>query len=394
MTEIFDPLRKLLLDVCSPVKAEAQTALLKQRLLRVDPERLAKLAAIEFLTPIFYYNLRNFNLQEYKEVLPQLKNSYMTNTARNILLLKQIKSLKHQAERNGIDIILLKGSALSISIYNEVGLRPMADVDIFVRQRHVEKIKEFMERDNMHPLFTDINQNWFSTIRSHIVPYQSSDNTLSLEAHTRLFDDRFIHFTETDPFQKTREIKWDNGSFVILEPYTAFIYVLYHFAIHHNFSFRLRDMLDLAYMISAYTIKYEKILPLIEDTHAQGLFMPFIDTAFELAGIKSEAHGTARLNHAYVYWTNSVAMKYIPIQISSRLSDATLRIATVLTCGIRRWGLQTLKPTGYEISLFYKTTKQGGLLKRAGMILWIIGVCIGYTAMFPLFYIITKIKKD
>jgi hypothetical protein len=406
MTELFDPFRKLLLALCSPVKSTEQIKLSKQTLSKTAPERVLKLAAIEFLSPLLYYHLKQLNMPGYNGILPHLKDSYMKNTARNVLLLKQIKLLKKRAEQDGIQIILLKGAGLAISVYNEIGLRPMADIDILVHQQHTKRIMELMKDGNMHPLFKDTNQNWLYSIKSHIMPYQSDDNTLSLEVHTRLFDDRFIQFAKLNPFENTRTVTWDNESFLMPDPYTEFIYGLYHLAIHHNFSFRLRDIVDLQYMASYYKLVPEKIFSYIDSTHAAGLFLPLIHTAFEIPNqvqddkikiigkpAKQGHHDTAAITHAYLFWTNSVVMKYLPIQLSSRLSDATLRIATVLTSGIKIWLPRIFHFTDYEVSLFYKSPKHRGMFKRAGMALWLISVAIVYAIVLPLFYIKVKVQN-
>ncbi len=406
MTELFGPFRKLLLDLCSPVKSTEQIKSLKQKLGKITPESVLKLAAIEFLSPLLYYRLKQLNVPGYNGILPQLKDSYMKNTARNVLLLKQVKLLKKRAEQDGIQMILLKGAGLAISVYNEIGLRPMADIDILVHRQHTERIKELMEHDNMHPLFEDTNQDWLFNIKSHFVPYQSEDNTLSLEVHTRLFDDRFIQVADIDPFQGARTVNWDNESFLIPDPNTAFIYGLYHLAIHHNFSFRLRDIVDLQYLASYDNLVPEKIFSFLDSTHAAGLFLPLIPTAFKILNrvqddekkiigksAKQGHYDTAAITHAYLYWTNSVAMKYLPIQLSSRLSDATLRIATLLTSGIKIWLPRVFRFTDYEVSIFYKSQKHLGIFKRAGMALWLISVAIAYAIVLPLFYIKAQVQK-
>ncbi len=392
MTGLFDPLRKLLADTCSPVKSAEKIKQLKYKLSKIKPEKLKKLADTEFLPPLLYYHLKTFNIPGYSHMLPQLKDSYMRNTARNVLLLKQLKALKKQAEQKGIKIILLKGAALAMSVYNEIGLRPMDDIDILVEQKHVDRIKELMEQNSMHPLFKDTNQNWLFNIKSHIVPYQTDDSILSLDVHTRLFDDRFIHFAELKPFENTFTINWDNESFLTLDPYTAFIYGLYHIAVHHNFSCKLRDIIDLSYAVSYYGLVPEKIFSYIDSTHAAGLFLPLIDTTFELSGVKPEHHNAATISHAYLYWTNSVVMKYLPIQASSRLSDPALRIATVLTSGVKKWMLHIFRFTDYEVSIFYKSQK-GGILKKAFMGIWTIVIAIIYIVVLPLFYIKVKVQK-
>ncbi len=388
---LFNTSRTLLIDICAPAKSNLRITIIKNRLTHIDFKKLVKLASMEFLSPLLYHNLKTIITTLGPEISAYLKNSYMQNTARNILLLKRIKLLKQAAEKYGIDIILLKGSAFAVSIYNEVGIRPMADVDILIKKEHIRKMKELMKEQSMYALFKTLRGKWFEEVKSHITPYQSADDILSLEIHTRLFDDRFIPFPPLNPFERTMKIKWDNENFYVLEPMTSFIYTLYHMSIHHNYSFRLRDFIDLSYLITAYSLEYGKIITYIEKTQAKGLFEPIMDTAFENAGIINKPEHTG-VSDAYIYYVNSVVMKRVPIQISSRLTEATVRIATLMTSGFKKWAARIFKFTDYEVSVFYKTTSELPVLKRVIMGMWIISVGAGYLLIFPFFACIRKIR--
>lgn len=393
MKDLFDPLRRLLLDICSPVKSDEFIKNIKQRLVISNPYALLKLASIEFLSPLLYYELKSLNIQKYEDIFSQLKDIYIRNTARNILLLKQIKLLKRMAEKQSIKIILLKGVGLAMAVYNEVGLRPMTDIDILVEQQYVEQIKRLMNHINLHPLFADTNQDWLYKIKSHIMPYQSDDNILSLEVHTRLFDNRFIYFKETFPFEQTLTIKWDNESFLILEPHTAFVYMLYHIAIHHNFSFKLRDIVDLQYMVTYFKLNKNKILTCIRGTNSIGLLMPLINIAFEPSSSTVQQREISNV-HSYLYWSNSVMMKYLPIQLASRLSDVTLRLSTLLTSGIKYWLPRIFRFTDYEVLIFFRTKSPNNIFKKIGMVLWLLIVAITYIVCYPVFRIGSFLFKD
>ncbi len=212
----------------------------------------------------------------------------------------------------------------------------MADVDILIKKEHILKMKELMKEQSMYALFKTLSGKWFEEVKSHITPYQSADDILSLEIHTWLFDDRFIFLTPLNPFECTMKIKWDNENFYVFEPMISFIYTLYHMAIHHNYSFRLRDFIDLSYLITAYSLEYGNIITYIDKTQAKGLFEPIMYTAFENAQIIYKPEHTG-ISDAYIYYINSVVMKRVPIQISSRLTEAIPGIATLMTSGFRKW---------------------------------------------------------
>ncbi len=391
MRELFDSYKRLLLDVCSPAATDG----LREKLERAEPEKLKEMADRELLSPLFYHRIKAAGIHSYDNVLPPLKDVYLRNTARNTLLLRQLKTLNARSGREGIRPIVLKGAALAASVYDGPGLRLMTDVDVLVRPEDIGRMRAVMEHNGMHPLNGGADPSGMYAIKSHIVPYQSADDTLSLEVHTRLLDDRFMQFPDIDAFDNTRGVTWDNETFLVLGPVQSFLYTLYHVTIHHNFSFRLRDIVDLSYLIARGDIAPDEIISSIASKGAAGLLMPVVDTALALAGVTPGRVHAARAAHVFLYWTNrtdSPLLKSLPVQVSSRLPDPALRIAVMLTSGVGKWLPHIFGFTDFEVAKFYGTAKGNGTVRKCGMRLWLAAVGAPYLIGLIVFSATSRIK--
>ena len=90
------------------------------------------------LLPLVYRNLSNHGVQS-DPLLVKMKEIYKRTWFKNTLLFNQILPILHSLQAAGIDLLLLKGSALTIEYYKDYGLRPMADFDILIRLADVPK---------------------------------------------------------------------------------------------------------------------------------------------------------------------------------------------------------------------------------------------------------------
>jgi hypothetical protein len=79
--------------------------------------------------------------------LGRLKGLYRFTWARNQLLLNLGADAIRELERSGIETLALKGAALSVLVYRDLGVRPMDDFDVLVRRdRAVDAIAVLRRR--------------------------------------------------------------------------------------------------------------------------------------------------------------------------------------------------------------------------------------------------------
>ena len=86
------------------------------------------------VAPLLYYNLKMAdNTKIPPQAMNELKIMYHANAFHNILYYNALGKVLKVLKNIGIEVIVLKGAALAETVYRDIGLRPMGDVDILVK---------------------------------------------------------------------------------------------------------------------------------------------------------------------------------------------------------------------------------------------------------------------
>jgi hypothetical protein len=75
-----------------------------------------------------------------------MKRIYAESMLINRHLLKVLKDLDYGLAEKGIRAIVLKGAALLNTVYKDIALRPMEDIDVMVRPENIHDLKEILEQ--------------------------------------------------------------------------------------------------------------------------------------------------------------------------------------------------------------------------------------------------------
>ncbi len=102
----------------------------------------------EGLDGIIFYNLSQHK-QEY--IIPdwafeQLKQNYLNNAGRNLFISRQIENIFAEFALEEIPLLLLRGADFFKSLYPDMGMRAMSDVDMVVHKKDLPKVKALFER--------------------------------------------------------------------------------------------------------------------------------------------------------------------------------------------------------------------------------------------------------
>ena len=81
-----------------------------------------------------------------EKILSRWRQAYLSTASYNILLLHELVELYKVFQRYQIEPILLKGAALFFGIYRDnLGVRPLCDVDMFIQSGHLEQLKSCLK---------------------------------------------------------------------------------------------------------------------------------------------------------------------------------------------------------------------------------------------------------
>jgi len=120
-------------NVSNEYSLEKVKTLLKHDL---DWDEVLKSADWHGIEPLLYHNLKNIPESEYipKEIMSKLNKSFYQTTASNMAIYDELNLVLEEFQKRDIPAIVIKGAALAKTVYGNIGLRPMIDIDLLVKK--------------------------------------------------------------------------------------------------------------------------------------------------------------------------------------------------------------------------------------------------------------------
>jgi len=196
-----------------------------------------------------------------KEVLPStlyqgLRNQTFKSIARNSFIMSALRDVAEVLSSAGMIPVLLKGTALELSVYGESGLRPMSDADILLPREQCMKAWRVLQSAGFRPL--PFKSPLHRLIPLHIGKHLPSlvKGGFSLEIHHGLWWGIRTGVTLKMIDQSTGHGAWgmEHGVNVkIPPPGLHFLYLVSHLVQHEkDGNSQLRQYNDLVAMIDHY----------------------------------------------------------------------------------------------------------------------------------------------
>ena len=173
----------------------------------------------------------------------KLYNIYYLTVRKNIKLLHALNTILDDLKSEGIEVALLQGMALLQEAYEDVGLRPMKDMDLWVLPGNYQQLIEVLARQKFN--------------RDRLYPNTYRRGEILLDIHTHLlWADRIktreylLGKRQEEIFQKSIRIDLDGRQVVCLGPQDHFLYLGLH-ALKHNFE-RLIWLVDIKSLVAGW----------------------------------------------------------------------------------------------------------------------------------------------
>jgi putative nucleotidyltransferase-like protein len=99
-----------------------------------DWELLMKEAQAEGVGPLLYWALtRSGKIPRLPQVIANcLRAMYFSTRMNNEQIVQELVTLSRRFDEAGISVVVLKGSCFALTIYPDLGLRPMVDIDLLI----------------------------------------------------------------------------------------------------------------------------------------------------------------------------------------------------------------------------------------------------------------------
>lgn len=218
-------------------------------------ERLIALAQQHNVAPVLYARIKKRGGPPPPVIAEQLRQIYLASAIRNLNLFQELGKILRVLQAANIPVIPLKGACLAEKVYGNIGLRPMGDVDLLIKQNDLAQALGalrslgFASERSFDPIAEQ-------TVSQYMLPL-SKPGGLRVEMHWTIMCPRYKgHFENGDLEQlwsRAKTATIGGVSVLMFSPTDLLLHLCLHTSVHHRFDFAgLRNYLDIALVIHRY----------------------------------------------------------------------------------------------------------------------------------------------
>ncbi len=310
------------------------------------------------LAPLLFYTLRHEGMLDLAPaaVRQRLSEEYYASVRRQLLFNAELESVLAALRNQGVVPLLLKGVVLAETTYPDVGLRPMADIDILVHAADLPRVRQALQ-----PLGYCTNANGAEPTGEFFNGELSfakgaHTETLTLEFHQALVH----HWNFTAPLKIDSDALWQRAQPLILagQPVVQLsaedmlLHLCLHRGMHHGFT-GLPGYVDIAWMVATQRsrLNWERLAARARAYQAEAIVFLALQLAHDLLGAAVPDHALTSL--APARWRQRLLSRLIDldliltVDVAPTQEDAgrVLNVAVIDTLpGVIAWLWQRLFP--------------------------------------------------
>jgi len=104
-------------------------------------------------------------------LIGRLQADYYKTAGRVLEMTEEARRVLRAFQERGIEAILLKGVFLANQVYDTPGVRPMGDVDLLVRERHLPDAEAILLRLGYQQVREVMPERWEEDLHHHLAPF-------------------------------------------------------------------------------------------------------------------------------------------------------------------------------------------------------------------------------
>jgi hypothetical protein len=203
------------------------------------------------------YHLRNPDLNTLvpQRILQQLQNLNYVSLGRNVLLQDSLSKLLSAFSQEGIPVIVLKGAALLGSVYQDISLRPMSDLDILIHPEDLDRAEAIALRQGYAQIWGEETRDDAITNGRHLPNLIHREKQIMLEIHHHIVGaNEPYHFDLSGFWARAVPLKTLGAGALTLSPEDLLIHLSIKFLLdrHYNSGSALGQLCDISEVIKHY----------------------------------------------------------------------------------------------------------------------------------------------
>lgn len=207
------------------------------------------------LFPLLYHNLTQMGMKDaftekYKGVT---KRTWLFNQN----LLHKASGLFDGLNKRSIPFCLLKGGAMALSVYKDLSLRPMDDIDLLISKKNVSQAASLLNDLGFHSMIPDVDISDYFDFR-HSLGFRNDEGFI-IDLHCYILED-CCGDGELHPFYDlTVGCSYKDREIQVPQPTEHLFHTIVH-GMRWNPTSSVRWVSDSCKLIEAYPIKWNKLL--------------------------------------------------------------------------------------------------------------------------------------
>jgi len=211
-----------------------------------DPNQLVDLAIQNGVGGLLYRNFQKAGVLD--QISPaasqRLQSIYYQTVRLNLKLIHDLRAVLKRLDQDNVNAVLLQGIALLNPVYEDVGLRPMKDIDLWVLPDDYDRFVHSLEAVGYE------KEEFYPTT------YVKDETAIDINTHI-LWADRIkargllLNKSQENIFQNTVRTDFEDQTALCLNPYDQVLYLSLHVIKHH--AERLIWLLDIKGLVDEWT---------------------------------------------------------------------------------------------------------------------------------------------
>jgi hypothetical protein len=190
-----------------------------------------------------------------KDVTQKMRSISYSNLARNMILQDELVRIVTEFNSQNVPVIILKGAAMLESIYRDISLRQMSDLDILVRPEHLDKAEKIaLEQGYNFLVDTEIQKQTKEGCR-HLANLWHREKKIVLEIHHHIVSPNESYQFNLEGFwERAKTIKLLGTEALIFAPEDNLIHLCINFLFDRKFESEkaLGQLSDISELIKYY----------------------------------------------------------------------------------------------------------------------------------------------
>ncbi|MCC7431520.1 nucleotidyltransferase family protein [bacterium] len=235
--------------------------------------------------PLAYERIKSQKSLLRKEVFAKFQFAYLNQTARNLLMVKQLWEIEKEFGFCGINPILIKGSACLAEqeIFPNVKLRPMVDLDFWVKGKDFDKATDFFLKNNYKATEDFVEDGKLVKITLH-----KKGDLLTVELH-RDFNKSFRNYFNSEDAFGSAVFVPNSSVFLRFSDEWHLIIRLIHDTLGNDYilNSRMIYLLEVYFLLRKMDNNYSKLNKIIGCERLKNLFGFYSALALRILGSKN-----------------------------------------------------------------------------------------------------------